>query len=172
MKIALYLWIVVVTFLFLFSPPMRERPTFAEGSHWISVEPLQEGIFYAGRRPGQSEVQVDFLRLIACLLAINFIPAVLLLKWDQVTAFSKRNKGILITVAVALALLCVVGIFSSIQRQQEAERQKQISEAKARQEANAAAANAARAGLPPGFHLVTNKPGLFDDLIPPKKPTP
>ena len=55
------------------------------------------------------ETRVDIPRLIITLLAINFLPAVALWRYDQLCEWLRRHKRKIIVFAYAFA--CVLGVF-------------------------------------------------------------
>ena len=81
MKALLWIWIVVMTAWLLFYPPFIEPLSEV---FWKNVPAFEISVF------GHHTLgtRVDFGRLAAQILAINFIPTILLWKWDALVRHS------------------------------------------------------------------------------------
>jgi hypothetical protein len=90
-----------------FTPPVLEKHYFTAGGdrgYWVSKGALEHTIFEGSFR----ERRVDVSRLIITLLAINFLPAVVLWQYDQVREWLRRHKKK--TVVFGYVLACVIGV--------------------------------------------------------------
>jgi hypothetical protein len=96
MRALLWVWIVGTTTLLFFMPPVVEGG-MSKGAFERSV---LESSFY--------ETRIDISRLIITLLAINFLPAVALWRYDQLCEWLRRHKRKIVVVACVLA--CVLGV--------------------------------------------------------------
>ena len=93
MRVACWVWIVVSTTLILFWSPVavtrqadKSRPQVTR-IEWVGPfgEPLEP-------RSNITKTSIDFSRMIAALLAANFLPAVLLWRHNEVAGWLERQQ--------------------------------------------------------------------------------
>jgi hypothetical protein len=115
MRAACWVWIVVSTTLILFWSPVavtrqadKSRPQVTR-IEWIGPfgEPLEP-------RSNITKTSIDFSRMIAALLAANFLPAVIIWRFKTICEWLDRHTGKGVIVARVLLflfiLLFVIGI--------------------------------------------------------------
>jgi len=103
-KTLLWLWIFGFTAAVFLFPPMEEKFTSAQPKpnvQWKGIPPLRQSVFHEEFR----ETRMDFPRLLAVLLAVNFLPAVAIWKWPEISSWASRHKKRLIIAAVSLFVL-------------------------------------------------------------------
>ena len=110
MRAACWVWIVVSTTLILFWSPVavtrqadKSRPQVTR-IEWIGPfgEPLEN------YRPDITKSSIDFSRMIAALLAANFLPAVILWRFKTIGDWLDRHKGKFAIVARVLLFLFIL----------------------------------------------------------------
>ncbi len=107
MRAACWVWIVVSTTLILFWSPVavtrqadKSRPQVTR-IEWIGPFGEPFDVF----RSSVTRSSIDFSRLIAALLAVNFLPAVILRRSEVIGEWLHRHKRKLVISACVLVLL-------------------------------------------------------------------
>jgi hypothetical protein len=101
-------WMVVSTTMILFHAPVSVTRHDHYGSHDITEEieyigPFGAPFYFSGSPVTRSSI--DFSRLIAALLAVNFLPAVILWRSEVIGEWLRRHKRKLVISACALVVL-------------------------------------------------------------------
>ena len=122
MRVFLWAWIIGLTALVLFMPPMLEKlPTRqGEAARWRNKGAFEQSVLQSSI----GETRVDISRLIISLLAINFLPAVALWRYNEIREWLQRHKSEIDTTIVRLGviLVCVIVIVVLIVVVQQAQR--------------------------------------------------
>ena len=165
MRAFLWAWIIGFTALILFMPPMLEKqPTVrGEAVHWISKGAFGQSVLGSS----VSETRVDVSRFIISLLAINFLPAVALWRYNEIREWLQRHKSELDTFArlgVFLACMIVVVVLIGIVLQAQRSGAKVVSSSPAIGPAQTLPA--ATPNIPPGWELVDPTPTPVRRAIP------
>ena len=105
MRVACWVWIVVSTAMILFWAPVsvsrQADKTQVTSIEWIG--PFGEP--FRSYRQDITKTSIDFSRMIAALLAANFLPAVILWRFKTIGEWLRRHKRKLVISACALVLL-------------------------------------------------------------------
>ena len=115
MRVFLWAWIVGFTTLILFMPPMLEKlPTLrGEASQWVTKGAFERSVLQSST----DETQIDISRLVTTLLAINFLPAVALWRYNQIREWLRRHEKKVVIFTCVLLLLFLLMIGSAIYKQ-------------------------------------------------------
>ena len=160
MRELLWAWIVGFTALVLFMPPMLEKlPTRrGEATQWSNKGAFEQSVLQSS----VAETRVDISRLIVTLLAINFLPAVALWRYNAIRDWLQRHKSPLVRLGIILVCLMIVVALVGV----------------ALQQAHLASSGGARAVGPPAAPakhpaqpVPTEAPSDWIDLVDPT-PTP
>ena len=91
MKVLLWAWIVGFSALVLFMSPILEKlPTRrGETTRWSNKGPFEQSVLQSSI----AETRVDISRLIITLLAVNFLPAVALWRYNATVEWLQRHHG-------------------------------------------------------------------------------
>jgi hypothetical protein len=108
MRSLCWVWMVVSTTMILFHAPVSVTRHDHYGSHDITEEieyigPFGAPFYFSGSPVTRSSI--DFSRLIAALLAVNFLPAVILWRSEVIGEWLRRHKRKLVISACALVVL-------------------------------------------------------------------
>ena len=110
MRVACWAWIVVSTAVILFWAPVsvtrqadKSRPQVTR-IEWIG--PFGEP--FESYRPDITKSSIDFSRMIAALLAANFLPAVILWRFKPIGDWLDRHTGKLAIVARVFVFLFIL----------------------------------------------------------------
>jgi hypothetical protein len=112
MRVLLWSWIVGVTALVLFMPPMHEKlpTTRGEATRWMSKGAFEQSVLGSS----DLETRVGISRLIITLLALNFLPAVALWRYNPILEWLQRHQGGIRSLSAALlaviAVLALLGV--------------------------------------------------------------
>jgi hypothetical protein len=112
MRVLLWSWIVGVTALVLFMPPMHEKlPTRrGEATQWMSKGAFEQSVLGSSDR----QIRVDISRLIITLLALNFLPAMALWRYNPLLEWLQRYqreiRALSVAVLAVIALLALLGV--------------------------------------------------------------
>jgi hypothetical protein len=112
MRVLLWTWIVGATALVLFMPPMHEKlPTRrGEATQWMSKGALEQSVLGSS----DFDTRVDISRLIVTLLALNFLPAVALWRYDAIRDWLQLHRKELNTTVLWLSRAITVSIVGAV----------------------------------------------------------
>jgi hypothetical protein len=107
MRELLWAWIVGFTALVLFMPPMLEKQRTLQGEavQWSNKSAFERSVL---GNSWDRETRVDISRLIITLLAINFVPAVALWRYNAIREWLQCHKSELERLGVFLVSMMVV----------------------------------------------------------------
>ncbi|MEI6035241.1 MAG: hypothetical protein WCS65_13305 [Verrucomicrobiae bacterium] len=109
MKIILRIWIVGTTFLLLMSPARLEP---LGNGFWRSIPALAMPVWTTGLL----ETRIAVVQTIAIIIALNFLPGVLLWKWDSLKAWIHEHRARIAWAAfgtmTAMALIFLIGFLT------------------------------------------------------------
>jgi hypothetical protein len=99
--------VVGLTALLFLNPPMMEKVRLVPGQEprWRNVPSFTNSVFSSSYLSRIEETRVDFPRLFAALLAINFLPAVALWCYEAIRDWLRRHQRKVVMVACMLVLL-------------------------------------------------------------------
>ena len=105
MRALLWAWIIGFTALVLYMPPMLEKLPTRQGEtvRWRNKGAFEQSVLQSSIH----ETRVDISRLIVSLLAINFLPAVALWRYNEIREWLQRHKSEIDTTFVRLAVFAV-----------------------------------------------------------------
>ncbi len=165
MRELLWIWIVGLTALALFMPPTLEKlPTRpGEAVQWRNKGAFEQPVLQSSTR----ETRLDISRLIITLLAINFLPAVALWRYNEIREWLQRHKSELDTfvrLVVFLVSMIVVVVLIGIILQAQRAGPRVESPSPAIDPAKTLPA--APPNIPPGWELVDPTPTPVRRAIP------
>jgi hypothetical protein len=116
MKILLRLWMIGTTSLILFMPP---RLAFVQPGYWRGIPALEMTVFESRT----FETRVAIVQAIAIILAVNFLPVVMLWKWDAIAPWLGRHRKAILWLAASLAAAVIALVTAQILTGKPDERQ-------------------------------------------------